>query len=92
MVDRRYTRKTVELSAQEYVRIFKEAYNLRMPRYDLRVWDTCLFSKCTNIEQVHGLLMMFDWPILYLRGSIDGNIRIVGKWYREGTFVRRYSG
>lgn len=58
-----------------------------MPPYDLIVWDTFLFSKYTNIEQVYGLLMMFDWPILYLSGSTDENIRMVGKWCREGTFV-----
>lgn len=45
---------------EEYARIFKEAYHLRIPSYDFKACDAFLFSRCSDTKQVLGLFMMFD--------------------------------
>lgn len=78
-----------ELSPEDYVRIFKEGYDLGMPPHDFRVWDRYLFSKCSTDVQLSGLLRVFRTPIMKLGGTPEQNIRTVGQWCKEGTFAEK---
>ncbi|KAI7971464.1 hypothetical protein EIK77_003520 [Talaromyces pinophilus] len=74
------------LIPRDYIRIFKEGYDLSMPPHDFRVWDRYLFSKLPDAKETPRLLKLFTMVIKGLRGVPEQNIRTVGQWCEQGTF------
>jgi hypothetical protein len=71
-----------ELDPEEYTRRFEEAFELRMPPYDFRVWNRYLFSRCSDSEEVLGLMNLFKW--LMKAGDYSTNANAIGQFCMNG--------
>lgn len=48
-----------DVKPEEYCETFREAYLHHMPRYDFRVWDRCLYSRCSTQDRLFGILKLY---------------------------------
>ncbi|KUL89499.1 hypothetical protein ZTR_04361 [Talaromyces verruculosus] len=70
-----------DLSPNEYEDMLKEALNLKMIPYDLRVWDRYLFSQCgTDITAAKRLLKIY-WSLIENFGT---SVWEIGQWCQSG--------
>lgn len=75
------------LTPEEHAFILGEAVRLETIRNDIRVWDRCLFSKCTTDLQAWCLMRIYDKLNL-----VNVDYVTVGKWCDQGNFLYKALG